>query len=217
MYTQCPKCNKTLLISVQQLRNGRGLLNCPNCSTHFDTLERLSETPLKQTSTAAVEQTLPWDQHIKTTAPVIWRMSLAAGVVLLIVQAYYFERNSFFQNTLLRPWMEKTCQEFGCQLPVYQNLNELTILQGSFQPYSENSYRLQALFTNQAPFAQPYPQIKLTLLKFDGTTLAVRVFKPSEYFPDFNNALVAAEASIDIDLLIARPEELVGGYTLELI
>ena len=217
MYTQCPECKKIHNISVRQLQSGRGLLNCPNCSTRFDTLERLSENPPDGTSTLALNQALPWEQTTKFDTTVFWRMSLTAGVILLFAQIYFFERDQIFQNTILRPWLERTCQEFGCQLPVYKNLEELTVLQGSFQPYSENSYRLQAVFVNHAPFAQAYPRIKLTLLEFDGTTLALRIFNPSEYFPDFKNALIAVDETIDIDLLIAKPDVLIGGYTLELI
>jgi predicted Zn finger-like uncharacterized protein len=43
MYTQCPSCKTTYLITIRQLRNGRGEALCQDCQIAFNVLTTLSE------------------------------------------------------------------------------------------------------------------------------------------------------------------------------
>ncbi|NJD06918.1 MAG: DUF3426 domain-containing protein [Methylococcaceae bacterium] len=43
MYTQCPSCKTTYLITIRQLRNGRGEALCQECQVAFNVLATLSE------------------------------------------------------------------------------------------------------------------------------------------------------------------------------
>ena len=43
MYTQCPSCKTTYLITIRQLRNGRGEALCQDCQVAFNVLTTLSE------------------------------------------------------------------------------------------------------------------------------------------------------------------------------
>ena len=91
-------------------------------------------------------------------------------------------------------------------------------MHGSFAALPDHNYAFKAVISNQALFKQPYPNIKLTLLDFDGTAFAHRIFQPHDYLPPHADATgIAADAGAEINLNIAAPQTPVGGYTFELM
>jgi predicted Zn finger-like uncharacterized protein len=216
MFTQCPECQTIQALTLAQLRAGRGMLRCSHCSAMFDALERISETEEIKHSENLPAKNLPWDKE-RAPGNVYWRTGLVISLLLLIGQIVYFEGYAFSQNPALRPGLEKLCQQLDCHIPVYKNLDEFT-LQGFFNPLPEQNYLFQAVINNQAAFTQPYPNIKLTLLDYNGNAFAHRIFRPRDYLPEASVAAdMAADATTEISLKIAAPKTKVGGATYELI
>ena len=148
----------------------------------------------------------------------IGETGLVIGLLLLIGQIVYFEGYAFSQNPAVRPGLVKLCQLINCQLPVYKNLDEFTLLHGSFTPLPDQNYAFRVVMSNQAAFAQPYPNIKLTLLDYSGNAFAHRIFQPRDYLPeDAVASVMAADATTEISLKIAAPKTKVGGSTFDLI
>jgi hypothetical protein len=192
------------------------MLRCSNCPAIFDALERISETEEINHSENPLAKSLPWD---KENAPgnAYWGTGLVISLLLLIGQIVYFEGYAFSQNPVLRPSLEKLCQQLNCQLPVYRNPGEFT-LHGIFNPLPDQNYLFQAVITNQAAFTQVYPDIKLTLFDYNGKAFAHRIFRPQDYLPENSaDTGMVAEATTEISLKIAAPETKVGGSTYELI
>jgi predicted Zn finger-like uncharacterized protein len=214
MFTRCPECQKTHTLTLQQLRDERGMMRCSHCSALFDTLAFISESAADGNSPA---RALPWET-VRLPGYSYWGIALIIGVFMLLAQIVYFEGRTLSQNITFRPWMESLCRQLHCQLPAYKNLNELTVIQGSFAALPDRSYAFKAIISNQAVFKQPYPHIKLTLFDYNGTAFANRTFLPDNYLPGYVDApAIDADASAEINLNIAAPETAVGGYTFELV
>ncbi len=222
MFTRCPNCQKTQPLTVAQLRNSRAIVFCDDCLILFDALELLSDTanePSKEIEASNETLTttvLPWEkEHLPN--PAYWRFGVLLAALLLTVQAVYFEHAAFIQNPKFRSVLEKLCQPLSCQLPVYKNLAEFTVMQGTFTPLPDGNYTFTAVISNQASFAQDYPNIQLILQDYTGRSFTQRIFHPQEYLSE--NAMAAnmpPDATIAISLKIAAPKTPVGGYNFEL-
>lgn len=172
-----------------------------------------AETPVFEKKTNAL-----YNNDLPPSSAKIWRYALLAVIVLLSVQIFYFEHARLVQNKTIRPVLEKVCQVLYCKLPPYRNLSELTIVHGSFKPISENDYKLEVVFSNQGPFPQAYPAIKLGLLKFNGDIIASRIFYPKDYLPEnFDKTVIPSDEMVEISLEIVPPEVKIGGYTIDLL
>jgi len=218
MFTQCPECQTTHRISVGQLRSSHGIMFCTKCSAKFDALERLNENmaTINAWQDDAPATDIPWEKSENAGSPLFWWLASTVGLLLLLAQLYYFEGSRLVQKPGIRTWIETLCQPLECHLPVYRNLQQITI-QGMLQPTADNSFHLQALLVNQAPFAQAYPDIKLSLMEFNGRVFAERVFHPDDYLATPPATLINSKASTEVNLNIAKPALPIGGYTLELL
>ncbi len=218
MFTQCPECQTTHRISVGQLRSSHGILFCTKCSAKFDALERLNENmaTINAWEEDAPTTDIPWEKGRRVGSPLLWGLGCSAGLLLLLAQLYYFESSQLVQKPVIRTWIETICQPLSCRLPVYRNLQQMTI-RGVLQPTPGNSFQLQALLVNQAPFPQTYPDIKLSLMEFNGRVFAERVFHPDDYLSDAAGKLIDSKASTEVNLSIVKPALPIGGYTLELL
>jgi predicted Zn finger-like uncharacterized protein len=215
MFTQCTECQTIQVLTLAQLRAGRGMLRCNSCSAIFDALERISETEEINHSEILPSKHLPWN---KVPSNVYWRTGLIISLLLLIGQIVYFEGYAFSQNPAVRPVLSKLCQLAKCQLPVYKNLGEISVLHSSFTSLPGQNYAFKVVISNQADFSQDYPNIKLTLLDYSGNAFAHRVFHPRDYLAEGSVATVmAADAITEISLKIVAPNTKVGGSTFDLI
>ena len=126
---------------------------------------------------------------------------------MLAVQLAYFEGPAFLQNPGIRPWAEKVYAPLGFKLPDYRNADEFAIVHRSLTLLPDQNYRLTVVFSNQAPFRQPYPNFRLTLLNFNGQAFAERVFKPSEYIAGkLPENFLDTDATSEISLKLLAPK-----------
>jgi len=227
MYTQCPKCNSQRPVSVEDLRSLGGILTCYTCSSTFDALSLLSKgyapsTKKKQGASVKLddEVDLEFNTNQNDVVPVLqnipWGVASSFCLLLFIFQLYFFEGYNLIQNNSLRPWVEKICAPLGCQLPIYKNLDEITLLHGSLEPTGDEQFIFKTAFTNQSAFTQKIPAIKLILVNYTGADFAERIFYPDE-FPKQESDFIEPDMSSEITLNIASPKTKVGGYRFKLI
>jgi len=219
MYTQCPECQTYRPISVEELRKSQGMICCKTCRAMYDALQLLSEGPLPKENNAGQPST-SFKENLglphRSKPSVLWKTGFGLCLITLILQLYYFEAYKLTQNPLFRPWLEKTCQVINCQLPPYKNLNEISILNGSFEVIDEQSYLFKAAFSNQSTSTQTLPAIKLSLKSFTGQVFAQRIFYPQEYSNN-TSRVIEPNMSTEITLSISAPSSHIGGYHFELI
>lgn len=217
MYTQCTECKQPYAIEVEELRSSHGMIRCSNCSSMYDALDLLSDGEVP----ANIDINDAYLTNISISASSnlrskYWGIGTVFLFILLIWQIYVFEAYNLSQNSTLRPWLIKACtKSVNCQLPEYKNLDEITILNGSFEPIN-NHYIFKIAIINQALFAQQRPSIKLTLIDFSGRPFATRIFYPTDYSKQ-DITLLKPNLAEKITLSIAAPSTKIGGYRFELI
>ncbi len=219
MYTQCPECHKPHPLTVDELRTSHGMMNCDVCNAVYDALELLSEGSCDQQQDAASADIALIDQSLKQKVPdksIYWNSGCILLLTLLLLQIYYFEADKFIQHPQFRALIEKPCAKLpDCRLPAYKNLNELSVINSSFESVNQH-YHFKTTIINQAQFAQIKPAIKLSLLNFQGNEFISRIFYPKDY-SKHPQALIDPDGSIDINLSIATPDSKIAGYQFELI
>jgi len=216
MYTQCPECKSTRQITTEELRDTRGMVSCANCSALFDVLELLSDDIPKDKSIDFDYPDNAEPEKNSILPPVFWSIGSSICILAFIFQIYFFEGYNLTQNASSRAWLEKASSVFDKQLPVYKNLNEFSILHGSFEPQKDNAFIFKTTLTNQSAYTQNYPSIKLTLIDFTGLEFASRIFLADDYAAN-NNEQIKPETTLEISLTIAAPVRNIGGYHFELI
>ncbi|NOQ77534.1 MAG: DUF3426 domain-containing protein [Methylococcaceae bacterium] len=180
----------------------------------YDALELLNEGTIPASIEAATFSSAVKSNTSKLTR--YWGLAAGFLVMLFIFQVYFFEGYNLSQHTTFRPWLKKVCTTTtNCQLPVYKNLDEISILKGSFEPENDH-YLFKTAVINQALFAQKRPSIKLTLTDFTGQSFATRIFYPTDYSKQ-SVKLLEPNLADEITLSIATPSSKVGGYRFELI
>ncbi|TAK65213.1 DUF3426 domain-containing protein [Methylobacter sp.] len=160
---------------------------------------------------------LPWNREI-VPGKSYWRAGLIVALLILVGQIVYFEGVTISRNPVFRSSLEKVCRQLSCQLPAYENLDELIVLQSSLSALPDRNRLFRATIGNRAAFAQPYPNVELTLLDYAGNPSARRIFRPRDYLPETQvGSSVQPDASTVISLSIATLKTKVGGYTFKLI
>lgn len=208
MYSRCPHCDSRQQRTVEQLRHW---LVCTVCGKHFDGLRSLGgdehghETPRTDLAESAGRPPL-------TAA---WAAASMGMLLLLLAQAIYFEASGLSRQPLLRAGLQSLCTVIACQLPAYRNLDELLVSRSDLQAKTGHVYLFTAVINNRSPFPQAAPELKLTLLNFNGQPMAERVFSPRQYLP--GGETLPAEQTAEIRLDLVRPTAKVGGYTFVLL
>jgi len=218
MFTRCTECKKIQSITLEQLRDSRGMRQCSHCAALFDALVFISETGETDTGekNVPIAEDLPWNQE-KHPKNVSWALGTGLCFLLLVAQIVFFEGHAYTQHGAIRPFLTALCEHIGCHLPDYQNPDELNLV-GSLNRTPGHYYELQAAISNQAAFPQAYPYVKLTLLDYNGNPFAARIFRPEDYLPESSHAsVIKPDDTTEIRLKIAAPKSAIGGSAFELI
>lgn len=224
MYTQCPNCQTPQPITINQLRDNRGLSYCGHCNHYFNALQRLSKhrpIPPRTANTeasapvSAAEEPLPWEMKPTVKQRPQWLLGVIAASLLLLGQGIYFEGYPLIQNRHARPVMRKLCQVLHCRLPAYQNAEEMMVLQSSLDRLPDRNYILAAVIVNRAWFTQPAPNITLSLLNFNSQAIGRRTFQPHEYAPTAATD-IAPDTALALRLTLAAPQTPIGGFHIEI-
>jgi len=216
MFTRCTQCQAIHPLTLEQLRVGRGILQCRHCATQFDALTHISDTETLADEHKAPDSGLPWDRS-KRAGRIYWSAGAGLCFLSLIVQFIYFEGYGLTQKPGIRSVLTVLCDRIPCHLPAYKNPDELNLI-GSFSPTAEHYYKLHAAISNEAAFSQAYPNIRLTLLNYNGEPFAARIFQPQDYLPETLRATsLEPDATTEVSLKIAAPKSAVGGSSFELL
>lgn len=113
----------------------------------------------------------------------IWKVLAAPLVLLLLAQLVHNYRYTLARHPVLGPPLIRLYGTLGMTLRPDWNLHAYEILQwhvGS-DPATPGTLRVRATIRNLAPFAQPYPLLKLVLEDRWGEQVRAREFEPAEY------------------------------------
>lgn len=113
-----------------------------------------------------------------------WRWAaVVALAALLVVQVALADRERFAADARTRPWLERLCGALACELPPWREPAAMQLMARDVRPHPSVSDALiiSASFRNEARWAQPWPELNLTLSDINGQAIAQRQFAPDEY------------------------------------
>lgn len=118
----------------------------------------------------------------RPTPPWLW--AIVAGLALLAgLQIVLADRAQLASNARWRPAIASMCAALHCSIPPWREPSAFVMLGREVRqhPYMPGALRVDAAFRNNARWAQPWPDLVLTLSDVDGRALGTRTFAPKEY------------------------------------
>ena len=153
----------------------------------------------------------PVFERPKARAPVPRARWLAWAAVpllalLLVLQFAIADRGRLAADRDWRPRIVALCNLFGCSVPPWREPAALHLTSRELRPHPTvpGVLVVSATFRNDAPFAQPWPQLQLSLQNIDGESLGLRRFAPREYLgstPATGMIGAGQSASIRVEIL----------------
>lgn len=150
------------------------------------------------------------------------RILLAATLgLLLLAQAVYVLRNHLASHwTETRPALAAVCAMLNCRIELPRHADLLAIGDSSLQedPAHPGVLRLATILVNQAPFAQDYPLLEITLTGLNDLPLLRRVLPPQEYLPAGTDpgAGLPANGKLPLNLALQPQDVKAAGYRIYL-
>ncbi len=151
-----------------------------------------------------------WGSFLTSSIMVILFIAVLAGQI-----TWYWQRDMVLQHPQIRPWLDVFCEAMLCQLPETRNLTSFQAENHNIQPHPEieDAVQFEAVFVNNAFFAQPYPILELTFEDFTGKNIAQRFFKPTEYLPKSQeNQQMLPQAAVHIKFDLIEINNDITGY-----
>jgi hypothetical protein len=142
-------------------------------------------------------------------------LAIAALCLTLVLQVLLADRAHLAADARWRPLLETLCGALRCDLPPWHEPSAFTLVQRDIRqdPRRPGALRVTATFRNDARWAQPWPQLRLTLTDANGRASGERSFRAEEYLggPPAQPALASGEsASVAMDIL--EPASDIVGY-----
>ena len=140
-------------------------------------------------------------------------------LLLLLTQAIYFFRIEIAARLPgIKPVLVAACDVLQCNIPLPQHPDLVSIESSELEanPAQANGITLKIIVRNNAPYAQAYPHLELTLTDITDQPLARRVFQPKEFLQageDENRGLGSSRES-NIKLYLNTADLKPSGYRL---
>lgn len=119
----------------------------------------------------------PWPQRL------LWSGLSLIALSTLILQIGTYKFDDYSRMEPYRGFYASLCPILGCQLPSLADPSRVKAynLVIRSHPRTADALVVDAIILNNAPFAQPFPDITLTFNDINNNTVASRRFKPEEY------------------------------------
>lgn len=137
--------------------------------------------------------------------------AVAALTLLLGLQCLLADRARLAADARWRSVLEPLCAALGCDLPPWREPTAFVLLQRDVRqhPNLPGTLRVTASFRNDARWAQPWPQLELTLSDANGRPAGRRRFPAADYLGGSPTQTMLASgdtASVTMDILEPAPQ-----------
>lgn len=230
MFTQCPHCQTIFRVNSAHLEVAQGRVRCSRCRHVFNAnhylMQRLPPDKPKPDLFSNINfaedevlELLKEDKSISRNKSwgsfFGWMLIALLCVTLLAGQYLWFTQPELIlQQPQVHPWLQRFCYVFLCTLPSTRDPEQFHFKQMPSLQIQENNpavIQIDAVFVNQAPFAQPYPILELTFKNLEGIAIAQRHFTPETYLPaEYDIKEMNPQDSVHIRLKIVNTEPAKG-------
>ncbi len=138
-------------------------------------------------------------------------------IIIALLQSIYFLRSTIAVNyPQIKPYLEQACAQLHCKINLPQHLDLLTIDDSDMQESEDylDVINFSSLLINNAPHAQAYPNIELTLTDIDDKPVLRKLVRPQEYLNSGVNIIdgITTREEVRINLAINVHNLSVAGY-----
>ena len=149
----------------------------------------------------------------------LWSVAALGLLVLLGLQVKYLFTEKYAQHQSHSPFLTTGCELFNCKLPARSDSSRLTLTHTriDLHPFAPGAIRITVKLVNEAVFAQPYPDLQVTLTDWNGRVVGRRTFPPGRYFAEGQpETLGSGELGVML-FDIARPHEKAVGFEVNIV
>ena len=149
----------------------------------------------------------------------LWSVAAFGLLVLLGLQVKYLFTEKYAQHQEYGPFLTAGCELFNCALPARTDSSRLTLTHTriDLHPFAPGAIRITVKLVNEAVFAQPYPDLQVTLTDWNGRVVGRRTFPPGRYFAEGQpDTLGSGELGVML-FDIARPHEKAVGFEVNIV
>ncbi|MFC0152606.1 DUF3426 domain-containing protein [Xanthomonas dyei] len=138
---------------------------------------------------------------------------------LLGLQIVIADRAHLAGDARWRPLVASACAVVRCTLPAWREPAALTLLNRDVRPLPGVSgvLEIQASFRNDAPWAQAWPWLQLSLSDADGRVIGTRVLSPQEYLgqaPAEHDTLAPGQA-VQVAFRVREPAASTAAFSFD--
>lgn len=174
------------------------------------TLRAHRERPAASAKGAAPPSFARAHAHRSATAGSLgWGIGAAVLALALGTQFAWAYRAELLAEPKVHRALEDACARLRCSIPAVADTNRITVLARDVSPHPSvaGALLVSATIQNQAPYAQPFPTVQITLADPDDQRIAMRRFQPSEYVTDATALArgLAADATASLSIEIEDP------------
>ncbi|MEZ5443753.1 MAG: zinc-ribbon and DUF3426 domain-containing protein [Lysobacterales bacterium] len=129
----------------------------------------------------------PIQSNIASAPPArAWAWGSVLLGVLLVLQVAWAERQRWWSDARVRPWLEATCESLGCTVPLPVSIDGLRLLAREVRPHEHLSGALviSGTLKNESAVVAPFPIVEVRLANLNDQVVAMRRFRPEEYLAD---------------------------------
>ncbi len=165
------------------------------------------ESPVSAQPVAPAQDTGAVETAGSTASPWSWLLPIALLLTGILVTAVSY-RDWIAQSSLPRPARAVFCNFAGCELPVQQAVDQLSIISKTSysHPTVDDALIITIDILNKADFAQPYPSLTVIMADEQGRTVAQRDFTSGDYLSaEFSDKLLPPGTPVRIDLEVVDP------------
>ncbi len=178
-----------------------------------------TSTPAQRSTEAA-----PRFAHVRAPAAAShgqnrWRLSaLIAGLTMLLaLQWALADRERLAADARWRPFVVQLCGVLRCSVPSWRELSAFTLLDRGVRPHPRvpGVLRVTASFHNAARWAQPWPEVVLTLSDLEGRTVGTRAFSAEQYLgarPTQETLASGQTATIHLEVIEPLPRSVAFAF-----
>ena len=149
----------------------------------------------------------------------LWSVAALGLLVVLGWQVKYAYTEKYAQHQEYGPFLTAGCELFNCALPARTDSSRLTLTHTriDLHPFAPGAIRITVKLVNEAVFAQPYPDLQVTLTDWNGRVVGRRTFPPGRYFAEGQpETLGSGELGVML-FDIARPHEKAVGFEVNIV